>query len=342
MTDNLNLNTMWKKASTYFTRNDLIIILIIAIVAYLVNTYCLTFILPGGPGPGLVHGFLKMPGPGTGIFNVSACTCLWLVLGLLIIKKPGAALSIAVILIVIGLAVSLAFGGHHASSTSQGQTPAALNGSSASQTATAPANDTSVNRTTTQGNGSAQGPEAKASTSATTASRTSTQASTGGFPAVRINYLDLIVAIIIEGAGLLALEKKPWRYIFPAFLCIMGVLTLVLMITGNAKMGENGAAATVFPLGYAVTGILALCLAVILFMYPAWKYIIGAGCAEMFYLVYCWTFNGKSGLFTWAPVPAAIPPVLTFACIFGAVAAAIAYGAVLIWKTYAPAGYNKI
>ena len=78
----------------------------------------------------------------------------------------------------------------------------------------------------------------------------------------------------------------------------MGVITLALMLTDNAKMGENGAAATVFPLGYAVTGLLALCLAVILFMYPDGKYIIGAGCAEMFYLAFCWTFNGTSGLFS--------------------------------------------
>jgi len=342
MTDTLNLNTLWKKASTYFTRNDLLIILIIAVVAYLINTYCLNFVLPGGPGPGLVHGFLKMPGPGTGIFNVSACTCLWLVLGLLIIKKPGTALSIAVLLIVIGLVVSFIPLGHNGSSTSQSQTFTASNGTNASYTETTHANNTSVNTTASQGNVSAQGPEARTSTSATTASRTSSGTSSGGFPAIRINYLSLVVALIIEGAGLLALEKKPWRYIFPAFLTIMGIITFALMLTGNAKMGENGAAATVFPLGYVVTGILALCLAVILFMYPAWKYIIGAGCAEMFYLVYCWAFNGKSGLFSWTPVPAAIPPILTFACVFGAVAAAIAYGAVLLWKTYAPAGYNKI
>lgn len=163
----------------------------------------------------------------------------------------------------------------------------------------------------------------------------------GGQQPFRIDYLGLVVAIIIELAGLLALEKKPWRYIFPAFLVIMGLTTLVLMATGNAKMGENGAAATVFPLGYAVTGILALCLAVILFMYPGGKDIIGAGCAEMFYLAFCWTFNGKSGLFSWAPVAPAIPPILTFAFVFGAVAAAIAYGGILIWNTYTRYGVNK-
>ena len=93
--------------------------------------------------------------------------------------------------------------------------------------------------------------------------------------------------------------------------------------------------------GYAVTGLLALCLAVILFMYPDGKYIIGAGCAEMFYLAFCWTFNGTSGLFSWAPVALAIPPLLTFAFVFGAVAAAISYGGILLWNTYTRYGINK-
>jgi hypothetical protein len=336
MTDNLNFNTLWSKVSTYFTRNDLIIILILAVLAYFTGTYGLNYILPGGPGPGFVHGFLKLPGPGTGIFNVSAFTCLWLVLGLLIIKKPGVALSIAVLIMIFGLAISLALGGHHGNFSSQSGT--ASNGTTASHTGTTHTNNVSSNGTTTHGSSTAQGSAERTAP----ASGTSSGSPSGGLPSIRINYLDLIVAIIIEGAGLLALEKKPWRYIFPALLSIMGIITLVLMLTGNAKMGENGAAATVFPLGYVATGILALCLAVILFMYPSWKYIIGAGCAEMFYIAFCWTFNGKSGLFTWAPVAPAIPPLLTFAFVFGAIAAAISYGAILLWKTYAPPGLNKI
>ena len=89
MSDKNTFNDLWAKISGYFTRNELIIILILAVLAYLTSTYGLNYVLPGGPGPGFVHGFLKLPGPGTGIFNVSAFICLWLVLGLLVIKKPG-------------------------------------------------------------------------------------------------------------------------------------------------------------------------------------------------------------------------------------------------------------
>jgi hypothetical protein len=314
MTENLNFNNLWEKISGYFTRNELIIILILAVLAYLTGTYGLNYVLPGGPGSGFVHGFLKLPGPGTGIFNVSAFTCLWLVLGLLIIKKPGTALFIAVLIMIFGLAFSLALGGHHGGFTSQ--------------TGTAPDGNALSNGTTSHSGSAVQGPAGGGETAAGTASG----APSRGQTSIRIDYIGLAVAIIVEIAGLLALEKKPWRYIFPAFLVIMGITTLTLMLTGNAKMGENGAAATVFPLGYAVTGILALCLAVILFMYPAVKYIIGAGCAEMFYISFSWLSGllGERG----APVAPAIPALLTFAFVFGAVAAAIAYGAILLWNTY--------
>jgi hypothetical protein len=312
-------NNWLEKIRGYFTWQELIIILVIAALAFLTGNYGLSYVLPGGPGPGFVHAFLKMPGPGTGIFNVSAFVCLWLVLGLLVIKKPGTALLIAVLIMIFGLAFALALGGHHGGFNSMNRT--------ASHGGSAVHSQGSTMQSTAGGGASAAGAYEGMPA--------------GGQQSLPLDYLGLVVAIIIEIAGLLALEKKPWRYIFPAFLVIMGLTTLVLMATGNAKMGENGAAATVFPLGYAVTGILALCLAVILFMYPAGKYIVGAGCAEMFYLVFCWAFNGKSGLFSWAPVAPAIPPILTFAFVFGAVAAAIAYGGILLWNTYTRYGVNK-
>ena len=155
-------------------------------------------------------------------------------------------------------------------------------------------------------------------------------APTGGQQPGRLDYLALVVAIIIECAGMLALEQKPWKYIFPSLLSIMGIITLALWLTGNAKMGENGAAATVFPLGYVVSGILAIAIGVLLYSYPSAKYIIGAGCAEVFYIVFCWAFNGKSGFFSWAPAAPAIPALITFAFVCGAVMAAIAYGFYLL------------
>lgn len=248
----------------YFTAQDLLIIVGLAIIAFATSSYGLKHILPGGGAPSFVHGFLKLPGPGAGIFIGSAFICVWLVLAILLTKKPGTVLCVTFLMVLINTAASLAQGGNF-----------------------------------------------------------------------RFDYVAFLIAIIIEGAGLLPLEKKPWRYVFPAFLTIMGIITLALMLSGNAKMGENGAAATVFPLGYAVSGILAIALAVICFSYPSVKYIIGAGCAEMFNIAFRWATNGKNGLFTWVPVAPAIPVLLTFAFVCGATMAAIAYGIYLLWNTYA-------
>ncbi len=295
----------WKtKLAGYFTRQDLLIIVALAVIAFLTSSFGLSHVLPGGSAPGLVHAFLKLPGPGAGIFIASAFTCLWFVLGILITKKPGTVILMALLIIVFSLVFSLAmsgFGGHggHATTGNRGYA--------------------------TTGNLSTPGGAAEG-------------APTGGGQPIRFDYLALVVAIIIECAGLLALEKKPWKYLFPTLLTIMGIITLALWLTGNAKMGENGAAATVFPLGYVVSGILAIAIGILLYSYPSAKYIIGAGCAEVFYIVFCWAFNGKSGFFSWAPVALAIPALITFAFVCGAIMAAIAYGFYLLWTSYVQHG----
>ena len=276
MTEELTLKGKLTKLTGYYSRQEWGIIVLLAIVAFATSSDGLKYILPGGPGGGFVHGFLKLPGPGTGIFITSAFICVWLVLGLLLIKKPGTAIAIAILIEVIMLVLGLVMSGHSHRAI----------GESAEYTMS--------------------------------------------FEAPLLLFL---VAIIIDGAGFLPLEKKPWQYIFPPFIGIMGIITLALWLTGNAKMGENGAAATVFPLGYVVTGIIALGLTVICWFYPM-KYLVGAGCAEMFYIAFCWTFNGKSGLFTWAPVTPAIPTLLTFACVCGAVMALLAYCVYLLVMTY--------
>ncbi|MDD1694214.1 MAG: hypothetical protein LUQ71_05770 [Methanoregula sp.] len=267
MTETPIQNDWIEKLRVYFTPQELLIILALGVIAFLTTSFGLNQVLPGGSAPGLVHGFLKLPGPGAGIFISSAFACVWLVLGLLLIKKPGTAIIISALMLIFSLLMALAHVG-----------------------------------------------------------------------TIRFDYLALVVAIIIECAGLLALEKKPWRYVFPVLLTAMGIITLALWLTGNAKMGENGAAATVFPLGYVVSGILAIAIAIILYSYPTGKFIIGAGCAEVFYIVFCWLFNGKSGFATWVPVGPAIPALLTFSFVCGAVMAALAYGFSLLWNAYAVKG----
>ena len=148
------------------------------------------------------------------------------------------------------------------------------------------------------------------------------------------------MALILELMVVLPLENKPWRFIFPSILGILGLVTLILMITGNAKMGEDGITATFFPLGYAASGIFALGFSIICFSYPTARYIVGAGIAQMFFISFAWMFRGmtgfagKSGFASWAPVPLAVPALLTFACACGAVMAALAYGVCMLWDTY--------
>jgi len=262
MTDNLKPNDMKNRISGYFSKRDFLFMIVLAIMAFLTSNYGLKYLLPGGTAPGFVHGFLKLPGPGAGIFISCAFICFWLVLGLLLTKKPGTALGVAIITVIIQLLFSFAMG---------------------------------------QPN--------------------------------RFQILLIAVGIIIEVIGLLPLEKKPLKYFFPALLCLMGLVTLGLMLTGNAKMGESGAAATVFPLGYAISGILALFFAVISYKFPV-KYILGAGVSQMFYITYCWLFNGKKGFATWVPVTPAIPALLTFSFVCGAFMAGIAYGFYLLLETY--------
>jgi len=262
MNEEPTLQGKFSKIARYFSLKDMGMIILLALLAFATSGYGLKYVLPGGTAPGLVHGFLKLPGPGAGIFINSAFICLWLVFGLLLLKKPGTALVIAILVVLFRIIIGLATCG-----------------------------------------------------------------------STRFDFLLIIVAIIIEGIGLLPIEKKPWKYIFPSFIGIMGIITLALMVTGNAKMGESGAIATVFPLGYAVTGLLALFLAVICYFFPM-KYVVGAGVAEMFYIVYCWLFNGKSGFATWVPVTPAIPPLLSFAMVCGATMAFLAYCVFLLVRTY--------
>jgi hypothetical protein len=265
---NIQAQNDWaEKISTHFTHRELILILVLAAIAFMTTSFGLNHILPGGSAAGFVHGFLNLPGPGAGVFISSAFACLWLVLGLLIVRKTGTAILISAVTMLMGLCMVLAHVG-----------------------------------------------------------------------TVRIDYLAIMVAIIIECAGMLPLEQKPWRFVFPALAAVFGGITLVLMLTGNARMGEDGAIATVFPLGYAVSAILALGLAIILWFYPSAKYIIGAGCAEVFYIVFCWLYNGKGGFGSWVPVVPAIPALLSFAFVCGAVMAVIAYGANLLWNMYGTKG----
>jgi len=156
-----------------------------------------------------------------------------------------------------------------------------------------------------------------------------------GQQAVSIHAIDVVlfVAIIVEILAVLPLEEAPWKHIVPVVLAILGAITLFLFITGQAKMGENGAAATAFPLGYVVIGMISLCYAVICYRYPA-KYLSACAIANMYYILHFWLFWGASFGARFPVSLDIIPVLLCVAAVGGVVFATVAYLIDLLWKMY--------
>jgi hypothetical protein len=254
------------KLTGYYSLREGGIIAILAILAVFSGIYAPKYLLPGGSVPTLMHTILKLPGPGAGIMVFGGTLCFCLVLGLLLINKPGTAVVMSLLVIAIDLLI--------------GQQPVS---------------------------------------------------------AVSLNFhsLDVIlfVAIIIEILALLPLDKVPLKYVMPILLAGLGTITLYLFITGQAKMGENGAAATDFPLGYVIIAILALCYAIICYRYPV-KYLAACAIANMYYILHFWLFFGKSFAVRFPAAPDIILVLLCVAAVGGVLFATAAYGIDLLLKMY--------
>ena len=95
-----------KKPTSYFSFGELGIIALLAVLAVLSGTYAPQYLLGGGDLSGFVYGNLKLPGPGAGVLVFGSILCFWLMLGLLIVKKPGTAMVMSVIVIALNLFIS--------------------------------------------------------------------------------------------------------------------------------------------------------------------------------------------------------------------------------------------
>ncbi len=143
----------------------------------------------------------------------------------------------------------------------------------------------------------------------------------------------LFVAIIIEVISLLPVEKSPLKNVMPVLLAVLGAIILFLLVTGAAKVGENGSAATEFPLGYAVIGILALCYAFVCYRYPV-KYLAACAIANMYYMLHFWLFWGVTFADRLPVSPDIVPVLLCVAATGGVLFATAAYGIVLLTNLY--------
>ena len=105
--------------------------------------------------------------------------------------------------------------------------------------------------------------------------------------------------------------------------------------TGKAMTGEGSAAAVAsgFPIGYVIMAILGFCVAGICYFYPV-KYVVCAGIGTMYYILHYWLFWGKKGIASAFPATTAIPVLLLYAFIVGALLAMLASGIDLLWKMY--------
>jgi hypothetical protein len=266
MNEELTIKDKLSKIIGYFPFREWVIIAFLAILAVISGVYAPTYLLPGGSVPTLMHAVMKLPGPGAGIMVFGGTLCFSLVLGLLLIKKPGTAVVMSLLVIAIDLLI--------------GKQPVIV-------------------------------------------------------VSLNLHSLDVIlfVAIIIELLALLSWDKAPSKYVMPLLMAGLGVITLYLFLTGQAKM-PGSATATDFPIGYVVVGILALCYAIICYCYPV-KYLAACAIANMYYILHFWLFFGDSFASRFPASPDIIPVLLCVATVGGVLFATAAYGVDLIWKSYA-------
>lgn len=289
MSEKISGQDRLKQVRTYFSKKDWGVIIFLSVIVVLFGYFGLPYIVPALGGAGFVHGMLKLPGPGAGVVMSSAFVCFWLVLGLIITRKPGTMLTMSLLITLIRILWAVTIGiiqtdPHNAvAAVSLGDPMQAI-------------------------------------------------AMNGVF--FRLNVIP-IVAMICEAIYLLPVDRKPWRYVFPSCIALLGLIIVTSLVTGQTTTGEgrNAAASSVFPIGYIAIAILGFSVAVGCYMYPV-KYFVCAGVGNLYYILHYWLFWGKDGFATRFPVLPAIPILVLYALVMGVLLAMLAYGIYLLLKVY--------
>jgi len=87
----------------YFSLREIGIILALSVLAALTGALIPSYFFPESRLSEYVYGMLELPGPGAGVLVFGSILCFWLLLGLILVKKPGTAAAMAMVLIAIDL-----------------------------------------------------------------------------------------------------------------------------------------------------------------------------------------------------------------------------------------------
>jgi hypothetical protein len=87
----------------YFNPKELGIILVLSILAAVSGALVPSYLFPEGRISDIVYGVLNLPGPGAGVLIFGGILCFWLLAGLILVKKPGTAVAMSLILIAFDL-----------------------------------------------------------------------------------------------------------------------------------------------------------------------------------------------------------------------------------------------
>jgi hypothetical protein len=96
--------TVTRKADTvYFTLRELGAILLLAVLAAVTGAVVPSYFFPEARIADFVYGVLGLPGPGAGVLVFGGVLCFWLLIGKLLLKKPGTAVALAAAIIALDL-----------------------------------------------------------------------------------------------------------------------------------------------------------------------------------------------------------------------------------------------
>jgi hypothetical protein len=97
MTETGNIGTV------YFNFRELGLILLLSVLAAVSGALVPSYLFPEGRISDFVYGVLGLPGPGAGVLIFGGILCFWLIVGLILVKKPGTAVVISVMIIAFDL-----------------------------------------------------------------------------------------------------------------------------------------------------------------------------------------------------------------------------------------------